>query len=103
MHRLMLDTLVASLLAFSVDDVVPSSMNTSLPILMWVLFIGVTAASDRTQRTYFLMRLQEVTLISGIMDLQHFVGILGNVMWSEKYYEKYCSDIWEEIIAPLII
>jgi hypothetical protein len=103
MHRLMLDTLVTSLLAFSVDEVVPSSMDTSLPILMWVLFIGATASSDCTQRTYFLTRMQEVTLILGVMDLQHFVGTLQNIMWAEKYYEKHCPDIWDEMIALSIV
>jgi hypothetical protein len=103
MHRLVIDTLVASLLAFSTDDVAPSSMDISLPILMWVLFIGATASSDQIQRDYFVTRLQEITLVLGVMNLQQFVGILKDIMWADKFYEKYCSDVWEEVIALSII
>lgn len=103
MHRLMLDTLVASLLAFSMDDVLPSSMLTSLPILMWVLFIGATASSDCIQRRYFVSRLKETTLVLGVMDLQHFVCCLQEVMWADMYYEKHCFDVWEEVVALPII
>jgi hypothetical protein len=103
MHRLMLDTLVASLLAFSVDDVIPSSMKIYLPILLWVLFIGATASSDRIQRVYFVTRLQEIVMILGVADLEHFVSILQDIMWTDKFYEKHCPGIWEEIIALSII
>lgn len=104
MHRIMLDTLVASLLAFSVDDVLPSPTDVSLSILMWVLFIGATAASSQIQRSYFVMRLQEITLILDIVDLRHFVSHLREVMCADKFYEKRCRDVWEEIVAfPILV
>lgn len=102
MHRIMLDTLVTSLLALSVNDILPSPIDISLPILMWVLFIGATAASDQLQQSYFATRLQEITLILGIIDLQHFVCHLREVMCADKFYEKYCPDVWENIVASSI-
>ncbi|KAE9989238.1 hypothetical protein Vi05172_g4282 [Venturia inaequalis] len=103
MHRILLDTLVASLLVFSVEDVLPSPIDVSLPILMWVLFVGATAASSEIQRSYFVTRLQEITLILGILDLKQFSGQLGEVMYAEKFYEKHCPGVWEEIVAFPIV
>jgi len=92
LNRLNTSLLEAPLHAMSLDS------NVSLPILLWILFIGVAAAGDQDSRVILVNRLQLVVFDLQITSQDEFETKLHSVLWSKRFYDVYGPGIWREIV-----
>ena len=73
----------------------------SLPILLWMHFVGATDEGDSLSRGLHVLRLEQLCLEMGIDSYANFERALKDVLWIDEPGMTYAGKAWEDIWVGL--
>lgn len=74
-----------------------SPTDSSLHLLLWVLFIGAITADGTPHRFFFMDLLSQTIDLIGISDWLSTKQILRSVIWMDSVCDPLAKKIWEQI------
>jgi hypothetical protein len=98
-HCIMAEHLRSGLEASGEDLVLAWGSN--LQLLLWILFMGATATAARKERIYFVQNLALVGKELGLLDLEDFLDMLRATIWSDTFYSRQSTILWDETSRSL--
>lgn len=67
--------------------------------LLWMLFMGGAAASEQTERQWFVKEMVSISKMLGLRSRQSLKSCLQRILWQESFGTDHCTDLWEEMEA----
>ncbi|KAF2420282.1 hypothetical protein EJ08DRAFT_28454 [Tothia fuscella] len=71
--------------------------NSSLEVVIWVLFIGAAAADGHACRKFFVQKLREVIVVLEVLNRVEFEETLRGVLWLNRFCKTHCFQVWAEM------
>lgn len=65
-------------------------------MLFWILTMGGIAATDLTERDWFVKELRNLTKLLGLKSWQQYSGILKQGLWLAATNDEDGRDLWDE-------
>jgi hypothetical protein len=96
MHQMMSERL-KSLLPAKKDLQLEGECNSSLSILLWILFMGSSVSIYPVTKSYFVQCLIQVTEALGLQLYEEFENKLRSTLWGENFCSPSCRILWQQL------
>ena len=98
MHTRLLNQL-KNTLPTNLDYLIAVAPNSSLRLLLWILFIGAAASRGKGEQTCFVTNLRQVSLALQIYGHEDFEWSLKGVLWLDGFCNSHCTTLSPEIFS----
>lgn len=98
MHTRLLNQL-KNTLPTNLDYLIAVAPNSSLRLLLWILFIGAAASRGKGEQTCFVTNLRQVSLALQIYGHKDFEWSLKGVLWLDGFCNSHCTTLSPEIFS----
>jgi hypothetical protein len=69
----------------------------NLSLLLWIMFVGGTAATSKADRQYFINHIVWVSARLGISSVPDFRNNLRKVIWLDSFCDRFSAELWERV------
>lgn len=96
MHTRLLNRL-ENTLPTNLDYLIVVAPDSSLRLLLWILFIGAATSRGKGEQTRFVTNLRQVSLALQIYGQEDFERSLKSVLWLDRFCNSHCTTLSPEI------
>ena len=98
MHTRLLNRL-ENTLPTNLDYLIVVAPDSSLRLLLWILFIGAATSRGKGEHTFFVTNLRQVSLALQIYGQKDFERSLKSVLWLDRFCNSHCTTLSPEIFS----
>jgi len=98
MHTRLLNRL-ENTLPTNLDYLIVVAPDSSLRLLLWILFIGAATSRGKGEQTCFVPNLRQVSLALQIYGQEDFERSLKSVLWLDRFCNSHCTTLSPEIFS----
>lgn len=74
----------------------------NLRVLLWLLFVGGAATTNRAEHSYFVRKLALVALRLRLSSFDSFINTLKETAWSKDFCTLHSTRLWNEMSTCLL-